>query len=516
MLHPDASLEKVLAPEVRMSCRMESGDAGGTCCRLGRSSFVKTALLASCLFALAACSQGDSVKVVEYDPDRAWNGHTYFTSRGAKKIVGTDMEGNIFFDFLATDELHYGMANGFEVEEDGTIVYIVAGRAVVMRRSDLTVLYRGPSVVAHHSITKTPQGTLMFLAADPFSVDHEPWYPVTCAQGDVILELDPETGEFVWEWRLRDYVDPVEHHDPTRWLVFPNDCFDWSHGNTVRFIPRYVYNQQEYEVVLYNSNMLNTFWMIDYATGDVLWSCGQHGTFGNAENEEDLLFAPAHEIEMTENDVFVMFDNGSHRAGAPHQSYALMIQVDPLAGEAQVIWSWADPGMYDWWGADADLLPNGNVLVTSCTHGKLIEVTPEGDVVWRAQYLSSFGFPQTIYQSQRVPYEWDPWLPCVDSDEDGYGDPASRTCPAPERDCDDGNPDVYPGAAELCDGLDNDCEGTVPPEESDADGDGYRICEGDCDDDGPETNPGAAEICDDGADNDCDDIVDGEDPDCVT
>jgi len=37
-------------------------------------------------------------------------------------------------------------------------------------------------------------------------------------------------------------------------------------------------------------------------------------------------------------------------------------------------------------------------------------------------------------------------------------------------------------AIEMCDGLDNDCDGELPPDESDSDKDGFMICEGDCDD----------------------------------
>mgnify|MGYP005832735771 FL=1 len=47
----------------------------------------------------------------------------------------------------------------------------------------------------------------------------------------------------------------------------------------------------------------------------------------------------------------------------------------------------------------------------------------------------------------------------TDADGDGYGDPASALCLYPERDCDDGHATVYPGAPELCDGLDNQCPG---------------------------------------------------------
>ncbi len=101
----------------------------------------------------------------------------------------------------------------------------------------------------------------------------------------------------------------------------------------------------------------------------------------------------------------------------------------------------------------------------------------------------------------------------ADADGDGYGD-ASVTydaCVAPEGyvdnvdDCDDSDAAYYPGAPEACNaGLDYNCDGSVGVE--DADGDGFAACS-ECDDMDPLINPDADELCD-GVDNDCDGDVD--------
>ena len=70
-------------------------------------------------------------------------------------------------------------------------------------------------------------------------------------------------------------------------------------------------------------------------------------------------------------------------------------------------------------------------------------------------------------------------------------------------DCDDLDPVRAPSLPEVCDGIDNDCDGAVGVEEVDVDGDGFMVCDGDCDDGEASVFLGAPELCD-GVDNDCD------------
>ncbi len=88
-----------------------------------------------------------------------------------------------------------------------------------------------------------------------------------------------------------------------------------------------------------------------------------------------------------------------------------------------------------------------------------------------------------------------------DADGDGYS--------PDDGDCDDEDATAYPGAPNLCDGVaDNDCDGVPDANEADGDGDGVTACDGDCDDAAATVYPGADDVCDEFYDNDCDHVPD--------
>ena len=112
----------------------------------------------------------------------------------------------------------------------------------------------------------------------------------------------------------------------------------------------------------------------------------------------------------------------------------------------------------------------------------------------------------------------------LDQDNDGF---------IAIEDCDDQNPAIHPNATEVCDEIDNDCDGFIDGEDDsledgstiyvDVDGDGYgapgteslscstnetHVTNGDdCDDTDAFIYPDAIEICD-GIDSDCDGLPD--------
>ena len=86
----------------------------------------------------------------------------------------------------------------------------------------------------------------------------------------------------------------------------------------------------------------------------------------------------------------------------------------------------------------------------------------------------------------------------VDEDGDGYSSDA---------DCNDSDPGIFPGATEVCNGVDDNCDGVID-EGHDSDEDGHTWCAGDCDDNDSTRYPGASETECDNTDNDCDGSID--------
>jgi MYXO-CTERM domain-containing protein len=98
------------------------------------------------------------------------------------------------------------------------------------------------------------------------------------------------------------------------------------------------------------------------------------------------------------------------------------------------------------------------------------------------------------------------WSGCNDADGDGYGVGNTTNCTNAAEDCDDNEVLTYPGAVELCDGFDNNCDGALPTDETDSDNDSWAACEGDCAPNDATVYPMADELCD-GLDNDCDGVL---------
>jgi len=140
-------------------------------------------------------------------------------------------------------------------------------------------------------------------------------------------------------------------------------------------------------------------------------------------------------------------------------------------------------------GSDATVLLPDDVVTVSVSFSPYEQGAEEG----RLQVRTTFDDEPNVY----IDLSAEGGESTADDDEDGFS-------PA-DGDCDDGDETVYPGAEELCDGQDNDCDGQTADDEVDDDYDGWLVCGGDCNDLDETIYPGAEELCDD-LDTDCDGV----------
>jgi len=135
------------------------------------------------------------------------------------------------------------------------------------------------------------------------------------------------------------------------------------------------------------------------------------------------------------------------------------------------------------------------------TSAEPLTVQPDGHYRWQVDadidtLLYIPGYPFVAVTGTGGPFLFDIAI-------DGDGDSFTGL----DGDCDDGDASVFPGAPELDNGTDDDCDGTVD-EGFDTDGDGFTPIFGfDCDDTDETVFPGAPESFN-GVDDDCDGTID--------
>ena len=199
----------------------------------------------------------------------------------------------------------------------------------------------------------------------------------------------------------------------------------------------------------------------------------------------------------------------------------------------EITTSIGDSQAVDWFADECSGTPIGT--------GTSLIVTPAATTTYYARFRStvgscvSAGACGSLTITVISPQTW-----YADADNDTYGDPnvSQPACAQPAGyvlqagDCDDTNVAINPGATEVCNGVDDDCdtlidEGVTTPfyQDSDSDGHGnaavvqqacsapagYVALDDDCNDNNNAVYPGAPEICD-GLDNDCDNSVDEDLP----
>ncbi|MFC7082210.1 arylsulfotransferase family protein [Halorussus caseinilyticus] len=187
---------------------------------------------------------------------------------------------------------------------------------------------------------------------------------------DRIFVYNRTTERIEWEWRFDDHYDPEDLEE--------NYTDDWTHVNDVDKIGEGLY--------LASPRNFDQAIVVNRSTNEIAMKLGADGQKDilNEQHNPDYLESengtPTLLVGDSENDRIVEYANPDG---------------DLTDGDG---WNrtWTLNGDLDW-PRDADRLPSGNTLVTDSSNHRVLEVTPEGEVVWE------FYAPWLVYDAARIP-----------------------------------------------------------------------------------------------------------------
>ena len=272
---------------------------------------------------------------------------------------------------------------------------------------------------------------------------------------DVFCEVDWE-GNIVWEWSVADHFRELDFSDAAKNALFrnPNQHFtrngelsDFMHINCVSYLgPNKWYDAGDERFkptnLIWDSREAGLLAITDKDTGKIVWKVGPNYTASKEERRIGIIVGP-HHTHMVPKGLpgegnILIFDNGGWSGyGAPNdfsfdgtkvnrRDYSRALEIDPTT--LKVVWEFKgrdytkgmmpmlqDTALYSQLISCCQRLPNGNTLITEGSFCRLMEVTPDKEVVWeyRAPF-DNYSENQYLYRTYRYPYEWVPQLPKQD------------------------------------------------------------------------------------------------------
>ena len=315
----------------------------------------------------------------------------------------------------------------------------------------------------HHDIEPMPNGNVLVLAWEKFDYaaavqagrdtsqlpDGEIW-------SEAIYELKPifpDSAHLVWEWHAWDHL--VQDHDPQKdnfanvadhpelinlnYLGTSAGAADWLHANSIAF------NAARNEIVL-SFRETSEIVVIDHATnsaqaashsggnsgkgGDLLYRWGNPASYGRGTLANQQLFhqhdARWVDIGLPNEGKILIFNNGDLRPGGAfstadfisppldslsHYQAPIITGYLPLLPDSSFS-SLPNDSIYSAIMGGAQVLPNGNMLISQSVHGRFAEYDPTGMKVW--EYISPV-LPLSIHLSQGtvVPVLTNSWANAV-------------------------------------------------------------------------------------------------------
>lgn len=290
--------------------------------------------------------------------------------------------------------------------------------------------YANSEHMLHHDITIMPNGHILALAVEYKSLE-------TCLSAgfardnirdgelypDYIIEIEPTPpsgGNVVWEWHVWDHL--VQERDPSAENYGPVsaspervsvDCNGrrvpafWNHMNSI------AYNAALDQIML-SVRGCNEICIIDHATttteasghiggrqgkgGDLLYRWGNPAACGRGGEADRQLFQQ-HDADWIPEGFpgaghVLLFNNGLDRGYSSVEELELPVDgqghyvegSSGVFGPTAPVWRYVAPNPRDFYSPEisgAQRLANGNTLICAGVLGTFLEVTNQGEIVWK-------------------------------------------------------------------------------------------------------------------------------------
>ena len=290
----------------------------------------------------------------------------------------------------------------------------------------------GADIRQHHGIDIMPNGNILAVGWNYHSLDEaietglNEQFRYTVFRDsppfllpDIIMEIDPTTDETVWQWNPWDHLiqefnaDLPNYGDVSqrperidinyqpyflKGISPPNDLDhgNWMHANMVNYNP-------ELDQIVLSVRAFDEFWIIDHSAstaeaagpaGDLLWRWGNPATYGQGDLTQDRQLFHQHDVQWIEPGLLgagnILLFNNQNGFGTDEEYSSVLEVKPPLQADgtydweqkAEIVWSYTADGFHSRAVSGAQRLPNGNTLITEGMHGRLFEVSADGEVVW--------------------------------------------------------------------------------------------------------------------------------------
>ena len=266
---------------------------------------------------------------------------------------------------------------------------------------------------------------------------------------DVIIEVTWK-GDVVWEWSCSDHFEEMDFSEEARNILagIPTWCrpaVAWATGCTSIPCPSWARTSGTIRAISDSTRTTssgtpresNIIAIISKKTGEIAWKVGPDYDTSKALKKLGWIIGQHHAHMIPrglpgEGNILV-YDNGGWAGyGAPNpgsptgiknalRDYSRVLEFDPVS--LDIVWQHTpkEAGLlhptdsnryYSPFISSAQRMPNGNTLITEGSGGRIIEVTPEHELVWEyiSPYWGTMMHMNMVYRAYRVPYEWVPQL----------------------------------------------------------------------------------------------------------